>query len=271
MRRGSLGCRAAATIITGAPRADPQTGSPMIRTLRAGALTAAAAALMLALAGCVGPRHADAARRRRPPTADPSIRADVRRAGRPARRRSRRSSRGLRPSSCATRMAASSRSLDYLSTPADAVAALTTSSARARVRSPTTARAIPAQHGVPLGRFVLWEQLYDGLGGRRRSRPRSLRPRFPVQCRPLPRRGGVELASSDGRHVGEAWAELDRAIPTVAHESVGVLGSVRRLRRCSRTEPDSSCTVSVEFRPTDDEAAIAGIGAPLPVYEDGCA
>ena len=219
MRRGTSGCRAAAMIVERRlwPAADPiPTGSPMTRTLRAGALTAAALALMLALAGCVGPTRRR--RRRRPTPHRRSPPVDRRRPPSPSirSRRSSGSSRGLRGSSSAPTTAPSWRPSTTCRSPSDAIATLTTVFGEppvdeaVRRRQPLSRRHLPSR-GT---RFVLDERLYDED---RRTAPRDTTalvwPRFAVYFDGPAADGVVALHRRSGLQAGDALVRRRSPIP----------------------------------------------------------
>jgi hypothetical protein len=84
---------------------------------------------------------------------------------------------------------------------------------------------------------------------------------------------GIELASSDGRHVGDPWAAL-MAEPTVRTVSSGCSGPYIDFVELEDVHSDvtgGTMKVSVEFDSAADGSVVASISAPMPVFEDGCA
>ena len=233
----------------------------MTRTLRAGALTAVALALAFALAGCFG----DSRRRPRRARCRPLPQPIRRPSAEPVDPLTTVTSIVPRPEALELRDDAGDvvTSLAYVSDPADAVEVLT-----AVFGATPVAESHPgSSHFPPTTEYrwdglSLWEQLYDGWAYSE-IETSLVHPRFSVRATAA-ESGGVELASSDGRHVGEAWSELD-ADPSVRTDPSGCTGPyvdyVMFEDGAGQLVP-----VSVEFRPTDDEAAIGGIAAPLPVY-----
>lgn len=162
-------------------------------------------------------------------------------------------------------------SLDYLSSTADALGVLTTLFRE----GPADEDFDGSSHFPPStvhrwGGFELWEQRYvDQWADSERS---LARPEFAVRfvgAEALE----IELASSDGRHVGDAWAAL-MAEPTVRTVSSGCSGpyvDFVELEDVHSHVTGETMKVSVEFDPVADESAVASISAPMPVFEDACA
>jgi len=83
---------------------------------------------------------------------------------------------------------------------------------------------------------------------------------------------GVELTTVQGVHAGEPWADL-LVEPGLATNPSGCSGPYLEFVEVDGVNPDGTpytTRVSVDFRPTADESAVARVGAPVPVY-DGCA
>jgi hypothetical protein len=238
----------------------------MTRIRRAGAL-AAAPVLMLALSGCVGgaaattstpvpPPAATAEPSTLPtPSADEALDAVTTLVVKP---------NGVQLTDQGGTV---SVSLDYLAEPADAVGVLAkVFDAEPVIESHEGSSHFPPSTSYRWDGFVLWEQLpVDWLDGVETS---LVHPRFLVQVT-AGGSDGVELRSSDGRHVGDGWSEL-LAAPTIMTNPSGCSGPY-----ADYVEVDAGAgalmKVSVDFRPTEDLAAIGVISAPVPVYEDGCA
>lgn len=160
--------------------------------------------------------------------------------------------------------------LEYLSPTADAVATLTSlfDAEPASEEFDGTSHFPPSTAHRWEG-FELWEQRYvDQWAEAERS---LVHPEFLVRFAGAEARG-IELASPDGRHVGDDWAAL-LAEPDVRTVPSGCSGPYLDFVELDEVDPVSGTTmkVSVEFDPTSDESAIASISAPMPVYDDGCA
>ena len=235
----------------------------MIRTLRVGALTAAAGALMLALSGCLGGAVAT--------TPTPAATADPSTAPTPSAEEALDAVTTVVVKPDGVQLTDPSGSvsvtLDYLAEPADAVGALTeVLDAEPVIESHEGSSHFPPSTSYSWDGFVLWEQLpVEGLEGAETS---LIHPRFLVQATAA-EAGGVDLQSSDGRHVGDSWPEL-LAAPTIMTNPSGCSGPYADF-----VEVDDGAggltKVSVDFRSTEDLTAIAVIGAPVPVSDEGCA
>lgn len=162
--------------------------------------------------------------------------------------------------------------LDYLASPADAMAALTSVFGEPPVDEefdgsnhypPSTAHRWDA--------FELWEQRYvdrwEGVVD-----VSLARPNFMVLFTG-PEALGVDLATSDGRHVGDPWSDLldTQGIMTNPTECSGPYLEFVEVHGETPDGTPSVLKISVEFRASDDESDVARIGAPVPVFEDGCA
>jgi hypothetical protein len=243
----------------------------MTRTLRAGALTAAALSLMLALAGCFGPTPAPTptpdATSPRPtataaPTAEPvdpltSVTVLV-----------------ARPDALELRDASGTvvRSLDYLSAPADAVATLTTAFGSAPVDEAYDGSShFPPSTAHRWDGFELWEQRYVGRWEGVVPELSLDRPAFMVLFNAASA-GGMELSTVEGRHAGEGWDDL-MAAPGLRLNPSDCSGPYLDYLEQDVVNADGEPyvrTVSVEFRRDEDSASISSIAAPIGVY-DGCA
>ncbi|MBM7504345.1 hypothetical protein ACFPER_12715 [Agromyces aurantiacus] len=117
--------------------------------------------------------------------------------------------------------------------------------------------------------FELWEQRHVDRWAEVEHSP--IRPEFLIRFTG-PEARGFELASTDGRHVGDDWSVLmaDPAVRTVPSGCSGPYLDFVELDAV-HSGVEEKLKISVEFRPTDDQSAIASIAAPVPVYDDGCA
>ncbi|MGW9181918.1 hypothetical protein [Agromyces sp. NPDC055661] len=243
----------------------------MTRTLRAGALTAAALSLMLALAGCVGPTPIPSPT---PDAATPRPTATAAPAPEPVDPLTTVTELVARPDSLELRDAAGGvvLSLGYLSTPSDAVVALTTVFGAAPVdQAVEGGNHFPPRTLHQWDGFELWEHHYvdrwEGVG-----KELSLeRPAFTVRYTGSTARD-VSLSTIGGPDVGAGWDELI-ALPELRQNPSGCSGPYLEYVEESRAAVGGPGTVkiSVEFRPSEDSATIAAIDAPVPVYENGCA
>jgi hypothetical protein len=164
--------------------------------------------------------------------------------------------------------------LDYLSAPVDAITALS-----AVFESEPTDEEFPGSGHFPpstahrWGDFTLWEQHYvDNWANVAEAGPNLFLPAFKVQYTG-PEAMGVMLKDVDDRHVGGSWADL-MSDPGLLTNPSGCSGPYVDYVTFEVERPDGvhyAQKVSVDFVSTDDDASIERIGAPMPVYEDGCA
>lgn len=160
--------------------------------------------------------------------------------------------------------------LDYLSPTADALATLTALfDAVPESEEFDGTSHFPPSTAHRWEGFELWEQRYvDQWADGERS---LAHPEFLVRFAGAEALG-IELASPDGRHVGEGWSSL-LAEPAIRTVPSGCSGPYLDFVELDDVDSVSGTRmkVSVEFDPTSDESAIASISAPMPVYDDGCA
>jgi hypothetical protein len=164
--------------------------------------------------------------------------------------------------------------LDYLSAPAHAIATLS-----AVFDAEPTDEEFPGSSHFPpstahrWGDFALWEQRYvENWADVVEDGSNLFWPAFMVQFTG-PEALGVVLTDVGDRHVGGSWADL-MSDPGILTNPSGCSGpyvdyvafEVERSDGVKYTQK-----VSVNFVSTDDQASIERIGAPMPVYEDGCA
>jgi hypothetical protein len=164
--------------------------------------------------------------------------------------------------------------LDYLSSPAEAITTLS----EVFDAEPVTEEHRGSGHFPPStsyrwGDFEFWEQHYvenwatvveDGLN--------LIRPAFKVWFTG-PEAMGLALTDAGDRRVGGSWDGL-MSEPGVLTNPSGCSGPYLDFVTVERERPDGvayTLKVSVDFVSTDDDASIERIGAPMPVYEDGCA
>ena len=240
----------------------------MTRTLRAGALTAAAISLMLALAGCAGPTPLptptpDAATPR--PTATAAPTAD------PVDPLTAVTELLARPESLELRDAAGVvvADLDYRSAPSDAVDALTTVFGLAPVDQMVDGgNHFPPRTLHQWDGFELWEQRYVDRWEGVVTELSLERPAFAVRFTAATARD-VSLSTMGSPHVGGGWDELV-ALPDVQQDSSGCSGPYLEYVAVSREAVGAPGTmkISVEFRPSEDSSTIESIAAPVPV--SGC-
>jgi hypothetical protein len=165
------------------------------------------------------------------------------------------------------------QSFDYRSDVAEALAVLTAVFGEA----PEDTEYPGDSHNAPStahrwGAFELWEARYvdnwEGLGEPRTFYMPSFRTRFTGA-----ESGGITLATLGGFQAGDPWSELSAA-PDLQTNPSGCSGPYLDYIELSQTDADGNDyvqKVSVDFRPTDDEASIAEVRAPVQVYEEGCA
>ncbi|MDF2576496.1 MAG: hypothetical protein K0S05_3408 [Agromyces sp.] len=161
--------------------------------------------------------------------------------------------------------------LDYLSSPVEAMAALTTVFGEPPVDEeydgsnhypPSTAHRWDAFELWELRYVDRWEGVVDVS---------LVHPNFVVGFTG-PEALGVDLATADGRHVGDPWGDLLDA-PGVMTNPTECSGPYLEFVELQGENPDGTPAVlkiSVEFRPSDDDSGVARIGAPVPV-QDSCA
>lgn len=162
-------------------------------------------------------------------------------------------------------------SLDYLSSTADALGALRTLFRE----GPADEEFDGSSHFPPStvhrwDGFELWEQRYvDGWEDSERS---LARPEFTVRFVGVEALG-IELASSDRRHVGDTWAALmtDPTVRTVSSGCSGPYVDFVEVEDIHSHVTGAAMKVSVEFDLNGDGSAVGSISAPMPVFEDGCA
>ncbi|WP_222863279.1 hypothetical protein [Agromyces mariniharenae] len=244
----------------------------MTRTLRAGALTAAAISLMLALAGCFGPTPSptptptptpDAATPRPTPAATPTVEpvdltAVIGLVARPE-------GLELRGDGGTVLL-----TLGYMSPPADAVSALTEVFGEPPVDEPYAGtNHSPAGIVHRWDEFALDERLYDEELRQAEAIDWLVWPRFAVYF-DAPAADGVVLSTASGLQAGDAWsiAEADPGFDSDVWTCTG--SSVEALVVAvpdSWTGPDRANVVA---QPTDDGSTVKWIGAPE-MEADGCA
>lgn len=243
----------------------------MTRTSRAGALIAVALSLALALTGCLGPAPERAPT---PDAASPRPTATATPTAEPADPLLTVTTLVARPEALELRDESGVvvAELDYLSTPSDAVATLTTIFGSAPVDEAHDGSShFPPSTAHRWDGLELWEQRYVDRWEGVVSELTLHRPAFMVRFTAASARG-IALTTAEGRHAGESWSEL-MAVPDLKQnpsqcsgpyldyvEEEGATGGAPYLLK-----------VSVEFRPTPDSSTIESIQAPVPVYEDGCA
>jgi hypothetical protein len=248
-------------------------GSPMTRTLRAGALSAAALSLALALSGCFGPAStptptSDAASPRPTPTTTPTAE--------PVDPLTTVTELVARPESLELRDASGAlvASLDYLSPAGPAVEALTTVFGGAPADEDHQGNShFPPSTAHHWDGFALWEPRYVDRWADFADEPATLyRPGFRVVFT-QPQSSGVSLSTAQRISVGDSWSDL-QAMPDLQVNPSGCSGPY--LDYIEREEAWSDGTVhvrrfGVDFTNEDDPDAVTRVGAPIPIYEDGCA
>jgi hypothetical protein len=162
--------------------------------------------------------------------------------------------------------------LDYLASPVDAMAALTSVFGQPPVDEEYDGSShYPPSTAHRWGAFEMWEQRYvDQWEGA--VDVSLVHPNFMVLFTGSEAMG-VDLTTSDGRHVGDPWSDLLDA-PGVMTNPSECSGPYLEFVELHGENPDGTPSVlkiSVEFRASDDESGVARIGAPVPVLEDGCA
>ena len=243
----------------------------MTRTLRVGALAAAALSLVLALSGCFGPTPTptptpDAASPRPTPTATPPAE--------PVDPLTTVTSIVARPEAVELRDATGAVvvALDYLSPPADAVATLTTVFGREPVdESYDGSSHFPPSTAHRWDGFELWEQRYVGRWEGVVPELSLDRPAFMVLFNAASA-GELELSTVDGRHAGESWDDL-MAVQGLRLNPSDCSGPYLDYIEQDDVNADGEPyvgTVSVEFRRDQDSTSIASIAAPIGV-SPGCA
>ncbi|MGW4927696.1 hypothetical protein ACWEOH_00975 [Agromyces sp. NPDC004153] len=245
----------------------------MTRTLRAGALTAAALFLMLALAGCFGPAPTptptpDAATPRPTPTATPTAEP-------------------VDPLTTVTELVARPEvlelhdatgavvtSLDYLTPAGPAVEALTTVLGAAPVDEDYPGNShFPPSTVHRWDGFELWEPRYVDRWAEFAGEPPTLyRPGFRVVFTG-PQSSSVSLSTAQHISVGGSWSDL-QAMPDLQVNPSGCSGPYLDYIERDETWPDGTVHVmrfGVDFGNTDDPDAVTRIDAPTPIHEGGCA
>lgn len=244
----------------------------MTRTLRAGALTAGALSLALALTGCFAASPTPSPT---PDAASPRPTATAAPTAEPVDPLSTVTELVARPDSLELRDAAGVVvvNLDYRSAPSDAVAALTTVFGLAPVDEAFDgSNHFPPSTAHRWDGFELWEQRYVDRWEGVVDELSLVRPAFMVRFT-APAARDVSLSTADGPHVGGGWDELF-AVPDLQQNPSGCSGPYVEYVEESRTMADGAAyavKISVEFRPSEDSSTIGSIAAPIPVYENGCA
>ena len=245
----------------------------MTRTLRAGALTAAAISLMLALAGCVGPTPTptptpDATTPRPTPAATPTAQ--------PVDPLTTVTEIVARPESLELRDAAGVvvTSLDYLTPAGPAIETLTTVFGAAPESEDHQGNGhFPPNTAHRWGGFELWENRYVDRWAEFADKTRTLyQPSFRVAFRDS-ESSGVALTTFDGIGVGYSWSDLE-AMPDLQVNPSGCSGPYLDYIEREESWPDGTVHVQrfgVDFTNADDPDAITRVGAPMPIHEDGCA
>jgi hypothetical protein len=239
----------------------------MTRTLRAGALTAAAISLMLALAGCAG---ATTAPTPEAATTPPTVTATP-------------TAEPVDPLTTVVGLVARPEGLEvrddpgtvvvtlgYMSSPAEAITALTTVFGEPPVDEPYAAtNHSPAGIVHRWDEFALEERLYDEERRQADGYDWLVWPRFAVYFE-APAADGVVLSTASGLQAGDAWS-IAAADPGFDPDLWTCIGSsveaVAVTVPSSWTGPDR---VTVIAQPTDDGTTVSWIGAPE-TEADGCA
>jgi hypothetical protein len=238
----------------------------MIRTFRTGALAAGALVLLFSMSGCVGSVASPTPDVERPtPTVEPlpivepadPLTAVVGLVARPE-------GLELRDDDDAV-----VTTLDYMSSPADAVTTLTTVFGSPPVDEPYAA----TNHG-PGGVFHRWdlfvldERLYDEVRRQAEGYDWLVWPRFAVYF-DGPAADGVVLSTSSGRQAGDGWAEVetDAGFDSDIWTCVGT--SIEAAATAAPDEWLGPDRVNVVVVPSDD-GTVKWVGAPE-MEVDGCA
>lgn len=243
----------------------------MTRTLRAGALTAAALSLVLALTGCIGPTPTPTPT----PDAVPPTSAVPTQSAEPVDPLTTVTAIVARPEALELRDENGGivATLDYLSAPADAVATLTTAFGSVPADEDYDGSShFPPSTAHRWDGFELWEQRYVDRWEGVVDELSLARPAFMVQFAAAAARD-ISLSTAGGHQAGGGWDEL-LAVPDLRHNPSECSGPYLDFIEQPRVTADGvpyTLKVSVEFRPTEDSSTIRSIGAPVPVYEDGCA
>jgi hypothetical protein len=163
--------------------------------------------------------------------------------------------------------------LDYLSDAAAAIATLETVFGAA----PASEEYRGSNHHAPStahrwGSFELWEQRYvdrwEGLG----TPPSFHLPAFRVAFTAAAS-GHLDLTTSGGHHVGDAWIDL-LAEPNLRTNPSGCSGPYIDFVEIAFTRDDGveyGQKFAVEFQPSEDETTLDRAAAPVAIFEDGCA
>lgn len=268
MRRGTPGCRAAETIVEGVSIACTYLRSQMTRIGRT-ALSTVALALLLSMAGCLGGSPAATSTPddvTPPPASAPTPTAD------PSDPLTTVAALVVRPEALELHADDGTlvTTLDYMSSPSDAVAALSTV-----FGSPPIDEPYPGNNHRPAGvyhrwdLFVLDERYYDEARRQADGYDWLVWPRFAVYF-DGPAVDGVTLSSSNGLQAGDAWADaetdpgFDAGLRTCTGTSIE---AVEVAVPSGRLGPDRANVVVAR---TDDGSHVKWIGAPE-MEADGCA
>ncbi|HEU0180636.1 MAG TPA: hypothetical protein VFR16_00500, partial [Agromyces mariniharenae] len=123
------------------------------------------------------------------------------------------------------------------------------------------------------GGFELWENRYVDRWAEFADKTRTLyQPSFRVAFRDS-ESSGVALTTFDGIGVGYSWSDLE-AMPDLQVNPSGCSGPYLDYIEREESWPDGTVHVQrfgVDFTNADDPDAITGVGAPMPIHEDGCA
>jgi hypothetical protein len=245
----------------------------MTRIRLAGALTAVALSLVLALTGCFGGSPAGTPA----PDADaPAATAEPTPSAAPADPLSTVTAIVARPESLELRGAAGDvvAELDYLGDVDHAIDSLTVVFGA----EPSAEEYPGSSHFSPStahrwGAFELWERRYVDNWAEFAERARTLnQPSFGVVFTG-PDAAGVALATEQGVVAGASWAALS-AMPGLQVNPSGCSGPYLDYTTHDETWPDGTVhekRYGVDFIANDDESSIARVRAPLPIHEDGCA
>ncbi|WP_353827470.1 hypothetical protein [Agromyces sp. SYSU T0242] len=161
-----------------------------------------------------------------------------------------------------------SREYDYLGDPDEVVLAL----AEAFDAEPVLEEWAANSHFPPTTAhrwegLVLWEHRH--VDRWEEIEHSIFRPRFSIRFTG-PSALGVELVTANGRHPGDPWDEL-LAAPGLRTNPSRCSGPYLDFIEVTRVDADGSddvVPVVVDFWPTDDQALIASVGAPIPAWED---
>lgn len=163
--------------------------------------------------------------------------------------------------------------LDYLSDAAAAIATLEAVFGTA----PSSEEYRGSGHFPPStahrwGGFELREQRYVDRWEGRGTPPSLHKPTFRVTFE-SDTWGGVELVASHGHQVGDPWADLldEPDLRTVPSGCSGPYIDFVEVMFTREDGVEYSQKFAVAFEPSEDQAALRSVEAPIAVYEDGCA